>query len=75
MCDEHRHSLTIFKSMRISKSNTFQSKTYEIPLNRHCYKEMYGQKFSLDGFLKKVGIYDVMPNEKTVVQIIFVVII
>lgn len=67
--------LIIFKSRRISKSNTFQSKRYEIPLGRHCCEEMYVQKFPLDAFLKKAGIYDVMPNEKTVLQIIFLVMI
>lgn len=69
------HLLIIFKSIRISKSNTFQSKSYEIPLGRHCCEEMYVQEFPLDAFLKKGGIYDVVPNEKTVFQIIFLVII
>lgn len=36
---------------------------------------MYVQKFPLYASLKKVDIYDVVPNEKTVLQIIIVVII
>lgn len=35
-CNVHMYSLIIFKSMRISKRNAFQSKRYEIPLGRHC---------------------------------------